>query len=156
MRSLALLLVASPLFAQGRTPDLAGTWLLNEAKSHSYNQPLPVGRKVIIERAPSGYVFHQIDGTDTSTVAIALTGSTTTNNLPDGASVVRYVAHTTGPRADTVVYVADVTVDGSGPSGALSGRLFLSDGGRTLTHVTELVANGDPVEQQLVFDRKHK
>ena len=75
MRALVLLLLAaSPLLAQGRTPDLAGTWTLNEAKSRS-TQPLPAGRKVIIERAPNGYVFHEIDGTDSTTVLFSLTGS---------------------------------------------------------------------------------
>lgn len=145
MRLLLLLLMAAP--------DLSGTWILNAAKSHS-TQPLPVGRKVIIEHAPNGYVFHEIDGTDSTTVLISLTGGSTTANLPDGASVVRYTAHTVGPRADTIVYVADVTVDGQGPSATQSGRLFLSDGGRTLNNQTELVANGEPVEALLVFDRQ--
>jgi hypothetical protein len=154
MKYLGLLLIASPLFAQGRAPDLAGTWTLNEAKSRS-NQPLPTGRKMIIVHAVNGYTLHQIDGTDSSTVLIALNGGSTTNNLPDGASIVRYVAHTVGTRADTIVYVADLTVDGQGPSGAQSGRIYLADGGRTLINLTELVTTtGDPVEAQLVFDRK--
>ena len=153
MRALVLLLAASPLLAQGRTPDLAGTWTLNEAKSRS-TQPLPAGRKVIIERAPSGYVFHEIDGTDSTTVLFSLTGGSTTVNLSDGASVVRYTAHTVGARADTIVYVADLSVDGQGPASTQSGRLFLSDGGRTLNNVTELVSNGEPVEALLVFDRR--
>ena len=145
MRLLLVLLLASP--------DLAGTWILNTTKSHS-SQPLPAGRTLVIDRAPNGYVLHEIDGTDSTTILISLTGGSTTVNLSDGASVVRYTAHAVGPRADTIVYVADVTVEGQGPTGTQSGRLFLSDGGRTLTTVTELVTNGEPVEEQLVYDRK--
>jgi hypothetical protein len=153
MRALVLLVAASPLLAQGRTPDLAGRWTLNATRSHS-SEPLPVGRKLIIERVPNGYLFHEIDATDSSTVLFSLTGGSTTVNNSDGASVVRYTAHTIGLRADTIVYVADLTVDGQGPTGTQTGRMFLSDGGRTLNNVTELVSNGEPVEALLVFDRK--
>jgi hypothetical protein len=150
MRFLGLLLVASPLVAQGRTPDLAGTWTLNATKSHS-SQPLPVGRTLVIERAPNGYVFHQVDGTDSATFRISLAGAGASVNQSDGASVVRYTAHT---MADTIVYVVDVTVDNQGLAATQSGRLFVSNGGRILTDLSELVAGGDPVEQQLVYDKK--
>jgi hypothetical protein len=145
MRLLVLLLMVSP--------GLTGTWTLNATKSHS-SQTLPVGRTLIIERAPNGYVFHEIDGTDSTTVLFSLTGGSTTVNLSDGSSVVRYTARTVGARADTIVYVADLSVDGAGPASTQSGRVFLSDGGRTLTTVSELVANGEPVEEQLVYDRR--
>lgn len=151
MRSLCLLLVASPLFAQGRAPDLAGTWTLNATKSRS-SQTLPVGRTLVIERAPNGYVFHQIDGSDSSTFNISLAGPGASVNQSDGASAVRYTAHAV---ADTIVYVVDVTVDNQGLAATQSGRLFLSNGGRVLTDVSEVVAGNEPVEQQLVFDRKH-
>jgi hypothetical protein len=150
MRFLALLLVASPLVAQGRTPDLAGTWTLNAAKSQS-SQPLPVGRTLVIERAPNGYVFHQVDGSDSATFRISLAGAGANVNQSDGASAVRYTAHT---MADTIVYVVDVTVDNQGLAATQSGRLFVSNGGRILTDLSELVAGGDPVEQQLVYDKK--
>jgi hypothetical protein len=150
MRFLGLLLVASPLVAQGRTPDLAGTWTLNATKSHS-SQPLPVGRTLVIERAPNGYVFHQVDGTDSATFRISLAGAGASVNQSDGASAVRYTAHT---MADTIVYVVDVTVDNQGLAATQSGRLFVSNGGRILTDLSELVAGGDPVEQQLVYDKK--
>lgn len=131
MRSLWLLLVASPLFAQGRTPDLAGTWTLNATKSRS-SQPLPATRTLVIAHAPSGYVLHQIDGgADSSTFSISLT-------------------RTVG---DTIAYVIDIT-DDQGLASTKSGRLFLSNGGRMLTDVSEIVAGGEPVDQQLVFDRK--
>jgi hypothetical protein len=50
MRVLALVLVASPVLAQGHSPDLRGTWTLDAAKSHS-SQSLPVGRTLVIDRA---------------------------------------------------------------------------------------------------------
>ena len=150
MRFLGLLLVASPLAAQGRTPDLAGTWTLNATKSHS-PQPLPLGRTLVIERAPNGYVFHQVDGTDSATFRISLAGAGASVNQSDGASAVRYTAHVA---ADTIVYVVDVTVDNQGLAATQSGRLFVSNGGRMLTDLSELVAGGDPVEQQLVYDKK--
>jgi hypothetical protein len=56
--------------------------------------------------------------------------------------------------ADTIVYVVDITVDNQGLVGTQSGRLFVSNGGRMLTDLSELVAGGDPVEQQLVYDKK--
>ena len=145
-----LLLVASPLVAQGRTPDLAGTWTLNATKSHS-SQPLPLGRTLVIERASNGYVFHQVDGTDSATFRISLAGAGASVNQSDGASAVRYTAHVA---ADTIVYVVDVTVDNQGLAATQSGRLFVSNGGRMLTDLSELVAGGDPVEQQLVYDKK--
>ena len=150
MRSLGLLLVAAPLLAQGRTPDLAGTWTLNATKSYS-SEPLPVGRTLVIERAPNGYVFHQIDGADSATFQISLAGAGASVNQSDGASAVRYTAHTV---ADTIVYVVDVTVDNQGLAATQSGRLFLSNGGRMLTDSSELVAGNEQVERQLVFDRK--
>jgi hypothetical protein len=150
MRMLGLLLVASPLAAQGRTPDLAGTWTLNATKSHS-SQPLPLGRTLVIERAPNGYVFHQVDGTDSATFRISLAGAGASVNQSDGASAVRYTAHVA---ADTIVYVVDVTVDNQGLAATQSGRLRMSNGGRMLTDLSELVAGGDPVEQQLVYDKK--
>ena len=150
MRSLWLLLVASPLLAQGRAPDLVGTWTLNAARSRS-SQPLPVGRTLVIQRAANGYVFHQIDGADSATFQISLAGSGASVNQSDGASAVRYTAHVS---ADTIIYVVDVTVDNQGLAATQSGRLFLSNGGRVLTDVSELVAGSEPVEQQLVFDRK--
>jgi len=150
MRFLALWLVASPVLAQGRAPDLTGRWTLDAAKSHS-SQPLPVGRTLVIDRAPAGYVVHQIDGSDSATFQISLAGAGAKVNQSDGASVVRYTAHA---MADTIVYVVDITADNQGLVGTQSGRLFLSNGGRLLTDVSELVASGDPVEQQLVYDRK--
>jgi hypothetical protein len=150
MRMLGLLLVASPLAAQGRTPDLAGTWTLNATKSHS-SQSLPLGRTLVIERAPNGYVFHQVDGTDSATFRISLAGAGASVNQSDGASAVRYTAHVA---ADTIVYVVDVTVDNQGLAATQSGRLWMSNGGRMLTDLSELVAGGDPVEQQLVYDKK--
>jgi hypothetical protein len=150
MRFLGLLLVASPLAAQGRTPDLAGTWTLNATKSHS-SQPLPLGRTLVIERAPNGYVFHQVDGADSATFRISLAGAGASVNQSDGASAVRYTAHVA---ADTIVYVVDVTVDNQGLAATQSGRLWMSNGGRMLTDLSELVAAGDPVEQQLVYDKK--
>jgi hypothetical protein len=150
MRMLGLLLVASPLAAQGRTPDLAGTWTLNATKSHS-SQPLPLGRTLVIERAPNGYVFHQVDGSDSATFRISLAGAGASVNQSDGASAVRYTAHMA---ADTIVYVVDVTVDNQGLAATQSGRLWMSNGGRMLTDLSELVAGGDPVEQQLVYDKK--
>jgi hypothetical protein len=150
MRMLGLLLVASPLAAQGRTPDLAGTWTLNATKSHS-SQPLPLGRTLVIERAPNGYVFHQVDGTDSATFRVSLAGAGASVNQSDGASAVRYTAHVA---ADTIVYVVDVTVDNQGLAATQSGRLWMSNGGRMLTDLSELVAGGDPVEQQLVYDKK--
>ncbi|HTA73743.1 MAG TPA: hypothetical protein VK733_05685 [Gemmatimonadaceae bacterium] len=147
---LGLLLVASPLAAQGRTPDLAGTWTLNATKSHS-SQPLPLGRTLVIERAPNGYVFHQVDGSDSATFRISLAGAGASVNQSDGASAVRYTAHMA---ADTIVYVVDVTVDNQGLAATQSGRLWMSNGGRMLTDLSELVAGGDPVEQQLVYDKK--
>jgi hypothetical protein len=150
MRMLGLLLVASPLAAQGRMPDLAGTWTLNATKSHS-SQPLPLGRTLVIERAPNGYVFHQVDGTDSATFRVSLAGAGASVNQSDGASAVRYTAHVA---ADTIVYVVDVTVDNQGLAATQSGRLWMSNGGRMLTDLSELVAGGDPVEQQLVYDKK--
>ena len=150
MRSLWLLLVASPLLAQGRTPDLAGTWTLNATKSHS-SQALPLGRTLVIERAPNGYVFHQIDGSDSSTFKVSLAGAGASVNQSDGTSAVRYTARVV---ADTIVYVVDVTVDNQGLAATQSGRLFLSNGGRLLTDVSEVVAGNEPVEQELVFERK--
>jgi hypothetical protein len=146
MRSLALLLA---FFV--RTPDLAGTWTLNATKSHS-SQPLPVGRTLIIEHAPGGYLFHQIDGTDTVTTQISLAGAGASVEQSDGTSAVRYTARLV---ADTIVYVVDVTVDNQGLATTQSGRLFLSNGGRVLTDLSESVGSSDPVEQRLVFDRKH-
>ena len=150
MRFIGLLLVGSPLAAQGRTPDLAGTWTLNGTKSHS-SQPLPLGRTLVIERAPNGYVFHQVDGTDSATFRISLAGAGASVNQSDGASAVRYTAHVA---ADTIVYVVDVTVDNQGLAATQSGRLYVSNGGRMLTDLSELVASADPVEQQLVYDKK--
>jgi hypothetical protein len=150
MRFFGLLLVASPLLAQGRAPDLAGTWTLNAAMSRS-SQPLPVSRTLVIERAPSGYVFHQVDGTDSATFQISLAGAGASVNQSDGASAVRYTAHVS---ADTIVYVVDVTVDNQGLAATQSGRLFLSNGGRMLTDLSELVAGADPVEQRLVYDKR--
>jgi hypothetical protein len=150
MRLLGLLLVASPLLAQGRAPDLAGTWTLDAAKSHS-SQPLPVGRTLVVDRAANGYVVHQIDGPDSATFQISLAGAGAKVNQSDGASVVRYTAHA---MADTIVYVVDITVDNQGLVGTQSGRLFVSNGGRMLTDLSELVAGGDPVEQQLVYNKK--
>jgi len=150
MRFIGLLLVASPLAAQGRTPDLAGTWTLNATKSHS-SQPLPLGRTLVIERAPNGYVFHQVDGTDSATFRVSLAGAGASVNQSDGASAVRYTAHVA---ADTIIYVVDVTVDNQGLAATQSGRLYMSNGGRMLTDLSELVAGGDPVEQQLVYDKK--
>jgi hypothetical protein len=143
--AVAILVSASPLFGQ----DLSGTWVLNAGKSRS-NQPLPASRVLTIQRAPSGYVIHQVDGTDTTTFVISL-GAAASVNLPDGASAVRYSAHTL---ADTIVYVEDVTVDNQGLASTQSGRLFLSDRGRVLTDVNELVGGAEPVEQQLVFDKR--
>jgi hypothetical protein len=151
MRSLGLLLIASPLLAQGRTPNLAGTWILNATKSHS-SQALPTSRTLVIERGSNGYVFHQIDGADSATFQISLAGAGANVNQSDGASVVRYTAHT---MADTIVYVVDITADNQGLVGTQSGRLFVSNGGRMLTDLSELVAAGDPVEQRLVYDKKH-
>jgi len=150
MRSLGLLLLASPLFAQGRAPDLAGTWTLNATKSHS-SQALPSSRTLVVEHAPNGYVFHQIDGTDSATFQISLAGAGASINQSDGASAVRYTAHMA---ADTVIYVVDINTDNVGLTGTQSGRLFLSNGGRMLTDVNELVAGSDPVEQRLVYDRR--
>jgi hypothetical protein len=150
MRLLGLLLVASPLVAQGRTPDLAGTWTLNATKSHS-SQPLPLGRTLVIDRAANGYVVHQVDGTDSATFRISLAGAGASVNQSDGASAVRYTAHLA---ADTIIYVVDVTVDNQGLAATQSGRLWMSNGGRMLTDLSELVASGDPVEQQLVYDKK--
>src|SRR5579863_8418050 len=105
MRSLWLLLVASPLLAQGRTPDLAGTWTLNATKSRS-SQPLPATRTLVIAHAPSGYMLHQIDGgADSSTFSISLTRAV----------------------GDTIAYVIDIT-DDQGLASTKSGRLFLSNG----------------------------
>jgi hypothetical protein len=149
-RFLALLLAASPVLAQGRSPDLTGTWTLDVAKSRS-SQPLPLGRTLVIERAPNGYVFHQVDGTDSATFRISLAGAGASVNQSDGASAVRYTAHMA---ADTIIYLVDVTVDNQGLAATQSGRLFVSNGGRMLTDLSELVAGGDPVEQQLVYDKK--
>jgi hypothetical protein len=150
MRSIALLLAASPVLAQGRSPDLTGTWTLDVAKSRS-SQALPLGRTLVIERAPNGYVFHQVDGTDSATFRISLAGAGASVNQSDGASAVRYTAHMA---ADTIIYLVDVTVDNQGLAATQSGRLFVSNGGRMLTDLSELVAGGDPVEQQLVYDKK--
>jgi hypothetical protein len=150
MRFLALLLVASPVLAQGRSPDLRGTWTLDVAKSHS-SQSLPVGRTLVIDRAANGYVVHQIDGSDSATFQISLAGAGASVNQSDGSSAVRYTAHVA---ADTIIYVVDVTVDNQGLAATQSGRLFVSNGGRMLTDLSELVAGGDPVEQQLVYDKK--
>jgi hypothetical protein len=150
MRLLGLLLVAAPLVAQGRTPDLAGTWTLNATKSRS-SQPLPLGRTLVIDRAANGYVVHQVDGSDTATFRISLAGAAASINQSDGASAVRYTAHLA---ADTIIYVVDVTVDNQGLAATQSGRLWMSNGSRMLTDLSELVASGDPVEQQLVYDKK--
>src|SRR5262249_6121971 len=54
--------------------DLSGAWILNTARSHS-SQPLPAGRVLIITRSGNGYVLRQVDGTDTTTFTISLSGS---------------------------------------------------------------------------------
>lgn len=106
MRALVLLLAASPLLARGRTPDLAGTWILNTAKSHSWH-PLPASRTLVIARDGRDYVFHQNDGTDSTVFRISPTGVATTVDQSDG-STMRYLAHLQG---DTIVYVVDMTGD---------------------------------------------
>jgi hypothetical protein len=144
---LALLVLPVPVLAQ---PDLSGTWSLNAAKSHS-SAALPTTRMLVITRAGNGYTVRQTDSAGTATFMIALGGVAPAADLGDGASNMRYTARAS---ADTIVYVVDVTVDGQGLVGTQSGRLFLSDGGRVLTDLSELVSSGDAVEQRLVFDRK--
>jgi hypothetical protein len=129
---------------------LAGTWTLNVAKSHS-SQPLPSSRTLIISRTATGYLMRQIEGIDTTAVTISLTGTGPSAALNDGASAIRYTARAAG---DTIVYVEDLTVDNQGLAGTKSGRLFLSDGGKVLTDLSEQVTNGETVDEQLVFDRK--
>ena len=148
MRSglLVLLALPVPLLAQ---PDLSGTWALNAAKSHS-SGTLPTARQLVITRAGNGYTVRQMDAADTATFTISLAGAAPAANLGDGASNLRYTARTA---ADTIVYVVDVTVDGQGLVGTQSGRLFLSEGGRVLTDLSELVSSGEAVDQRLVFDK---
>jgi hypothetical protein len=146
MRALVLVaLAAQPLLAQ---PDLSGTWVLNVTRSQSAQ--LPARRTLVIQRSGNSYTMRQIDGADTTKYMISLGGAGPTADLGDGASNLRYTAHV---MADTIVYVVDLTSD-QGLVGTQSGRLFLSDGGRVLNDVNELVATSEPVPQRLVFDRK--
>jgi hypothetical protein len=110
---------------------------------------------LIIARSANGYVLRQMttqpEGVDSITFQISLAGTAATVDQSDGASSIRYTARVA---ADTIVYVADILVDNQGLVSTQSGRLFVSQGGRVLTDVNQLVASGETIDQQLVFDRQ--
>jgi len=138
--------------------NIAGTWVINVAKSDFGTLPPPTVDSSTITRVGNVYEITSTSdfggqGTQTRKLTWPVGDGEASNDMPNGATI----RTTTKVAHDTTTFSSTIAVQGQTVA-LQTGRTYLSPDGKTLTREMDIQPmagpSTDPIHFRLVYDRK--